>query len=54
MTGMATRSRASSPCGAFADALGAEEAGNGVRVTLVYLGRVDTDMQRGVVAHEGV
>ncbi len=38
---------------AFADALGAEEAGNGVRVTSVYPGRVDTDMQREVVAYEG-
>jgi len=38
---------------AFADALRAEEAENGVRVTSVHPGRVDTDMQRGVVAHEG-
>lgn len=38
---------------AFADALRDEEAGSGVRVTSVYPGRVDTDMQRSVVAHEG-
>ena len=38
---------------AFADALRAEEAAHGVRVTSVHPGRVDTDMQRGVVAHEG-
>ncbi|MBW0118322.1 SDR family oxidoreductase [Pseudonocardia abyssalis] len=38
---------------AFADALRAEEAGAGVRVTSVHPGRVDTDMQRAVVAHEG-
>jgi NADP-dependent 3-hydroxy acid dehydrogenase YdfG len=38
---------------AFADALRAEEAPHGVRVTSVHPGRVDTDMQRGVVAHEG-
>lgn len=38
---------------AFADALRAEESGNGVRVTSVHPGRVDTAMQRGVVAHEG-
>jgi NADP-dependent 3-hydroxy acid dehydrogenase YdfG len=38
---------------AFADALRAEESGNGVRVTSVHPGRVDTDMQRGVVEHEG-
>lgn len=38
---------------AFADALRAEEAANGVRVTSVHPGRVDTDMQRAVVAHEG-
>ncbi|MHA6797243.1 SDR family oxidoreductase [Pseudonocardia bannensis] len=38
---------------AFADALRAEEADNGVRVTSVHPGRVDTEMQRGVVAHEG-
>jgi NADP-dependent 3-hydroxy acid dehydrogenase YdfG len=38
---------------AFADALRAEEHERGVRVTSVYPGRVDTDMQRGVVAQEG-
>ncbi|MCA1190174.1 MULTISPECIES: SDR family oxidoreductase [unclassified Saccharopolyspora] len=38
---------------AFADVLRAEEAANGVRVTSVFPGRVDTDMQRGVVAAEG-
>jgi NADP-dependent 3-hydroxy acid dehydrogenase YdfG len=38
---------------AFADALRAEESANGVRVTSVHPGRVDTDMQRGVVAQEG-
>jgi NADP-dependent 3-hydroxy acid dehydrogenase YdfG len=38
---------------AFADALRAEEAENGVRVTSVHPGRVDTEMQRGVVDQEG-
>ncbi|GEL19386.1 SDR family oxidoreductase [Pseudonocardia asaccharolytica] len=38
---------------AFADALRAEEAGNGLRVTSVHPGRVDTDMQRAVVEQEG-
>jgi NADP-dependent 3-hydroxy acid dehydrogenase YdfG len=38
---------------AFADALRAEEAAHGVRVTSVYPGRTDTDMQRAVIAHEG-
>jgi NADP-dependent 3-hydroxy acid dehydrogenase YdfG len=38
---------------AFADALRAEEAVNGLRVTSVHPGRVDTEMQRGVVAQEG-
>jgi NADP-dependent 3-hydroxy acid dehydrogenase YdfG len=38
---------------AFADALRVEEAENGVRVTSVHPGRVDTEMQREVVAHEG-
>jgi NADP-dependent 3-hydroxy acid dehydrogenase YdfG len=38
---------------AFADALRAEEAPRGVRVTSVYPGRTDTAMQRAIVAHEG-
>ena len=38
---------------ALADALRAEEAPHGVRVTSVHPGRVDTDMQRDVVAQEG-
>lgn len=38
---------------AFADSLRAEEAAHGVRVTSVHPGRVDTDMQRGVVEQEG-
>lgn len=38
---------------AFADALRAEEAANGVRVTSLHVGRTDTDMQRRVVAQEG-
>ncbi len=38
---------------AFADALRAEEAENGVRVTSVHPGRVDTEMQRAVVDQEG-
>lgn len=38
---------------AYADALRAEEEGRGVRVTSVYPGRTDTEMQRAVVAHEG-
>jgi NADP-dependent 3-hydroxy acid dehydrogenase YdfG len=38
---------------AFADALRAEEAAHGVRVTSVHPGRTDTAMQRAVVAHEG-
>ncbi|MDN5751181.1 MAG: SDR family oxidoreductase [Pseudonocardia sp.] len=38
---------------AFADALRAEEAEHGIRVTSVHPGRVDTDMQRAVVEHEG-
>lgn len=38
---------------AFADALRAEEASHGVRVTSVHPGRTDTALQRAVVAHEG-
>lgn len=38
---------------ALGDALRAEEAGHGIRVTSVHPGRVDTAMQRAVVAHEG-
>ncbi len=38
---------------AFADALRAEEVEHGVRVTSVHPGRVDTDMQRAVVEHDG-
>lgn len=38
---------------AFADALRAEEAAHGVRVTSIHPGRTDTDMQRAVIAHEG-
>jgi len=38
---------------AFADALRAEESHHGVRVTSVHPGRVDTEMQREVVAQEG-
>lgn len=38
---------------AFADALRAEEVEHGIRVTSVHPGRVDTDMQRAVVEHEG-
>lgn len=38
---------------AFGDALRAEESGNGIRVTSVHPGRVDTAMQRAVVEHEG-
>lgn len=38
---------------AFADTLRAEEGPNGVRVTSVFPGRVDTDMQRDVRATEG-
>ncbi|SHK81113.1 NADP-dependent 3-hydroxy acid dehydrogenase YdfG [Pseudonocardia thermophila] len=38
---------------AFADALRAEEAPNGVRVTSLHVGRTATDMQRHVVEQEG-
>ncbi|WP_433497511.1 SDR family oxidoreductase [Sphaerimonospora sp. CA-214678] len=38
---------------AFADVLRDEEHPNGVRVTTIYPGRVDTDMQRDVRAQEG-
>ncbi|MDH2430060.1 SDR family oxidoreductase [Sphaerisporangium sp. TRM90804] len=38
---------------ALADALRLEEQGNGLRVTTIYTGRVDTDMQREVRASEG-
>jgi NADP-dependent 3-hydroxy acid dehydrogenase YdfG len=38
---------------AFADSLRDEEGAAGVRVTSVHPGRTDTDMQRGVVRHEG-
>ncbi|OZM72738.1 short chain dehydrogenase [Amycolatopsis antarctica] len=38
---------------AFADSLRAEEEGNGLRVTSVHPGRVDTEMQRVIVAGEG-
>jgi NADP-dependent 3-hydroxy acid dehydrogenase YdfG len=38
---------------AFADALREEESRHGVRVTSVHPGRVDTEMQRAVVAQEG-
>ncbi|RCG30803.1 short chain dehydrogenase [Sphaerisporangium album] len=38
---------------AFADALRQEEEGNGLRVTSVFPGRVDTDLQRSVREQEG-
>ncbi|MEV6980731.1 SDR family oxidoreductase [Sphaerisporangium sp. NPDC051017] len=38
---------------AFADALRQEEEGDGVRVTSVFPGRVDTDLQRSVREQEG-
>jgi len=38
---------------AFGDVLRAEEEANGLRVTSVHPGRVDTDMQRAIVAREG-
>jgi NADP-dependent 3-hydroxy acid dehydrogenase YdfG len=38
---------------AFADALRAEEEPHGIRVTSVFPGRTDTDLQRALVANEG-
>ncbi|MEO3809764.1 SDR family oxidoreductase [Sphaerisporangium sp. B11E5] len=38
---------------ALADTLRLEEAGNGLRVTTVYPGRIDTEMQRSVREQEG-
>jgi NADP-dependent 3-hydroxy acid dehydrogenase YdfG len=38
---------------AFADVLRAEEAPRGVRVTSVFPGRTDTEMQQAIVANEG-
>ncbi|TQM64410.1 SDR family oxidoreductase [Humibacillus xanthopallidus] len=38
---------------ALTDALREEERGNGVRVTSLHPGRVDTDMQHELVGHEG-
>ncbi|WP_374009205.1 SDR family oxidoreductase [Leifsonia sp. LS-T14] len=38
---------------ALTDALREEERPNGVRVTTIHPGRVDTDMQRALVAREG-
>jgi NADP-dependent 3-hydroxy acid dehydrogenase YdfG len=38
---------------AFTDALREEEREHGVRVTSIHPGRVDTDMQRALVAREG-
>lgn len=38
---------------AFADALREEERSNGVRVTSIHPGRVDTDMQHEMIAFEG-
>lgn len=38
---------------AYADVLRAEEEPNGLRVTTVYSGRTDTEMQQAVVAREG-
>ena len=37
----------------FADALRTEEAAHGIRVTSIYPGRMDTDMQRAVRTAEG-
>lgn len=39
---------------AFADALRAEEEATGLRVTSVYPGRTDTEMQQAIAANEGV
>ena len=39
---------------ALTDALREEERANGVRVTSLHPGRVDTDMQHELVGHEGV
>jgi NADP-dependent 3-hydroxy acid dehydrogenase YdfG len=39
---------------AFTDALRDEERANGVRVTSIHPGRVDTDMQRELIDFEGV
>lgn len=38
---------------AFADALRAEEEANGVRVTSIFPGRTDTEMQQAIIAREG-
>lgn len=38
---------------AFADVLRDEEAANGIRVTSIFPGRTDTEMQRAVLAAEG-
>jgi len=38
---------------AFADALRAEEADSGIRVTTIYPGRTDTEMQQAIIAGEG-
>ncbi len=38
---------------AYADVLRAEEEGRGLRVTTLYPGRTDTEMQEAVIAHEG-
>jgi NADP-dependent 3-hydroxy acid dehydrogenase YdfG len=39
---------------AFADSLRAEEEPRGIRVTSVFPGRTDTDMQKAIAAREGV
>jgi NADP-dependent 3-hydroxy acid dehydrogenase YdfG len=38
---------------AFADVLRAEEEPHGIRVTTVFPGRTDTDMQKAIAEHEG-